>query len=71
MITKLEDFLRRRSQDRADRAARRRSCARPACWRRAAILFGDEAEDKFDEYFAELARRESLTPSEPPIAQTG
>ena len=52
MITKLEDFLRRRSKialvvRRED--IRKASGLMEAC----EILFGDQAQEKFDEYFAE------------------
>lgn len=70
MITKLEDFLRRRSKI-ALIAKKAQIFEAPGLMEACRILFGVEAQAKFDEYFAELARRESLTPSEPPIAQTG
>jgi glycerol-3-phosphate dehydrogenase len=70
MITKLEDFLRRRSKI-ALIAPKTQIQRAPGLMEACRILFGDEAQDKFDEYFADLARRESLAPSEPPIAQTG
>jgi glycerol-3-phosphate dehydrogenase len=70
MITKLEDFLRRRSKI-ALIAKKAQIRDAPGLMEACRILFGDQAQAKFDEYFAELARRESLSPSEPPIAQTG
>ncbi len=70
MITKLEDFLRRRSKI-ALIAPKAQIVRAPGLMEACRILFGDDAQNKFDEYFADLARRESLTPSEPPIAQTG
>jgi glycerol-3-phosphate dehydrogenase len=64
MVTKLEDFLRRRSKIAliARKAQIQRSLGLMEACR---ILFGDEAQAKFDEYFAELARRESMDP--PPM----
>jgi glycerol-3-phosphate dehydrogenase len=61
MITKLEDFLRRRSK--IALIARKAQIQQSAGLMEACrILFGDDAQVKFDEYFAELARRESTNP---------
>jgi glycerol-3-phosphate dehydrogenase len=52
MITKLDDFLRRRSKIAlvvSHEALRRAAGVREAC----RILFGDEADRKYDEYFAQ------------------
>ena len=66
MVTKLEDFLRRRSK--IALIARKSEIQRaPGLLEACRILFGDDAQAKFDEYFAELARRES---SMPPRAST-
>ena len=52
MITKLEDFLRRRSK--IALVVRREDIRRaPGLMEACEILFGDEAQAKFDEYFAE------------------
>ena len=68
MITKLEDFLRRRSK--IALIARRREIQRaPGLLDACRILFGDEAQAKFDEYFADLERRESLRPSHPSVPE--
>ena len=59
MVTKLEDFLRRRSK--IALIARKAQIEHSAGLMEACrILFGDDAQAQFDEYFAELARRESV-----------
>ena len=64
MITKLEDFLRRRSK--IALIAKKREIERaPGLLDACVILFGDQAQSKFDEYFADRERRESLRPSTP------
>jgi glycerol-3-phosphate dehydrogenase len=64
MITKLEDFLRRRSK--IALIGRKADVHRaPGLMEACRILFGDEAQAKFDEYFADLALRESLRPAAP------
>jgi glycerol-3-phosphate dehydrogenase len=64
MITKLEDFLRRRSK--IALIAKKRDIERaPGLLEACTILFGDDAQHKFDEYFADRERRESLRPSVP------
>ena len=64
MITKLEDFLRRRSK--IALIAKKREIERaPGLLDACTILFGDQAQSKFDEYFADRERRESLRPSTP------
>jgi glycerol-3-phosphate dehydrogenase len=70
MVTKLEDFLRRRSKIAliAEKAQVQRA---PGLMEACRILFGAQAQHKFDEYFTDLARHESLAPSDPPIAHTG
>jgi glycerol-3-phosphate dehydrogenase len=65
MITKLDDFLRRRSKIALvvpHEALRRASGVREAC----RILFGEEADRKYEEYFAERASpgQRGRTPSE-------
>jgi glycerol-3-phosphate dehydrogenase len=61
MIVKLEDFLRRRSK--IALIARKRDIERaPGLTEACRILFGTAAETKFDEYFADLALRESTRP---------
>ncbi|MGD8861545.1 MAG: glycerol-3-phosphate dehydrogenase/oxidase [Myxococcales bacterium] len=61
MITKLEDFLRRRSK--IALIARKEGIRRaPGLMEACKILFGDAARERFDEYFEELAARESLAP---------
>ncbi len=58
MITKLEDFLRRRSK--IAQIARKRDIQQaPGLMEACNILFGDQAQARFDEYFADLAARES------------
>jgi hypothetical protein len=70
MVTKLEDFIRRRSK--IELIAKKPQIRRaPGLMEACRILFGERAQAKFDEYFADLGRRDSLLPSEPPIAQTG
>ena len=61
MVTKLEDFLRRRSKI-ALIARKRDMAAAPGLLEACQILFGEEAKERFDEYFADVARRESLRP---------
>jgi glycerol-3-phosphate dehydrogenase len=61
MITRLEDFLRRRSKI-AFIATKAQMSRAPGLLEACRILFGEQAQAKFEEYFAELARRESLTP---------
>jgi glycerol-3-phosphate dehydrogenase len=64
MITNLEDFLRRRSK--IALIAKKRDIERaPGLLEACTILFGDDAQHKFDEYFADRERRESLRPSVP------
>ena len=50
MVTKLEDFLRRRSKI-ALIARKQTIRAAPGLMEACRILFGDEAQQKFDEYF--------------------
>lgn len=60
MITKLDDFLRRRSKIALvvpHEALRRAAGVREAC----RILFGDDADRKYDEYFAERSALERHT----------
>jgi glycerol-3-phosphate dehydrogenase len=62
MVTKLEDFLRRRSK--IALIGRKEEIARaPGLMEACRILFGEDARAKYEEYFAELAQRESLTPA--------
>jgi glycerol-3-phosphate dehydrogenase len=62
MVTKLEDFLRRRSK--IALIGRKEDIARaPGLMEACQILFGDAAREKYEEYFADLAYRESLTPA--------
>jgi glycerol-3-phosphate dehydrogenase len=66
MVVKLEDFLRRRSK--IALIAHKQKIQRSIGLMEACkILFGEEAQAKFDEYFAELARRESVDP--PPMSE--
>ncbi|MDH5674775.1 MAG: glycerol-3-phosphate dehydrogenase/oxidase [Myxococcales bacterium] len=59
MITKLEDFLRRRSK--IALIARKHDIERaPGLMEACHILFGARAQQRFDEYFAERLMRESL-----------
>ena len=52
MVTKLEDFLRRRSK--IALIARKRTIKNaPGMMQACEILFGDQAKEKFDEYFNE------------------
>jgi glycerol-3-phosphate dehydrogenase len=62
MITKLDDFLRRRSKI---ALIARPSTIRdaPGLFEACRILFGDEAEDKFEEYFAVRPTRELISSS--------
>jgi len=61
MVAKLEDFLRRRSK--IALIAKKRDIERaPGLMEACKILFGDQAQARFDEYFADLALRESLHP---------
>jgi glycerol-3-phosphate dehydrogenase len=61
MVTKLEDFLRRRSK--IALSGRKEQIARaPGLMEACVILFGDDARAKYDEYFADMADRESRTP---------
>jgi glycerol-3-phosphate dehydrogenase len=61
MVTKLEDFMRRRSK--IALIGRKPDIERaPGLMEACKILFGDEAQAKFDEYFADLALRESQRP---------
>lgn len=61
MVTKLEDFLRRRSK--ISLLATKQDVSRaPGLMEACRILFGDQAKAKFDEYFADLAVRESQLP---------
>jgi glycerol-3-phosphate dehydrogenase len=68
MVTKLEDFLRRRSKI-ALIARKRDIAAAPGLLEACEILFGDEAKQRFDEYFEDMARRESLRPPAGAAAQ--
>lgn len=71
MITKLEDFLRRRSKI-ALIAHKSQIQRAPGLMEACDILFGAHARHKFDEYFTELAIRESSAPPpayEPTLAQ--
>ncbi|MBC7982566.1 MAG: FAD-dependent oxidoreductase, partial [Candidatus Obscuribacterales bacterium] len=67
MITKLEDFIRRRSK--IALIAKKRDIVRaPGLMEACTILFGAEAQAKFDEYFTDLATRESdPAQSAPPV----
>jgi glycerol-3-phosphate dehydrogenase len=66
MITKLEDFLRRRSKI-ALIATKETIAEAPGLFEACRILFGDEAEAKFVEYFgerpSEVVVRESMRPA--------
>jgi glycerol-3-phosphate dehydrogenase len=64
MVTLLEDFLRRRSKI-ALIARKSQIEHAPGLMEACRILFGDDAQAKFDAYFTELARRESMDP--PPL----
>jgi glycerol-3-phosphate dehydrogenase len=69
MITKLEDFLRRRSK--IALIARKSQIERaPGLMEACRILFGPDAQMRFDEYFAELAERESGQPPAWPRAES-
>jgi glycerol-3-phosphate dehydrogenase len=71
MITKLEDFLRRRSKI-SHIATKEQIRRAPGLMEACRILFGDDAQAKFDEYFAELARRESIEPpADEPAVKAG
>jgi glycerol-3-phosphate dehydrogenase len=61
MITKLEDFLRRRSKI-ALIAHKTQIERAPGLMEACDILFGEDARARFDEYFTELAMRESSAP---------
>ncbi|HKU42981.1 MAG TPA: FAD-dependent oxidoreductase [Polyangiales bacterium] len=62
MVTKLEDFLRRRSK--IALIARREEIRKaPGLMEACEILFGDEAQAKFDEYFADDEPAATLTAS--------
>lgn len=69
MVTKLEDFMRRRSKIAliAKKAEIKRA---PGLMEACRILFGEQAQQRFDEYFADLALRESLAPGETPQQAT-
>ncbi len=67
MVTKLEDFLRRRSKI-ALIARKPEVQHAPGLMQACRILFGNQAQAKFDEYFADLALRESRNP---PAASAG
>jgi glycerol-3-phosphate dehydrogenase len=61
MVTKLEDFLRRRSK--IALIARKAQIERaPGLMEACRILFGADAQLRFEEYFTELAQRESGQP---------
>jgi glycerol-3-phosphate dehydrogenase len=65
MVARLEDFLRRRSK--IALIARKSQIERaPGLMEACRILFGDDAQTRFDEYFSELARRESMDPPRGP-----
>jgi glycerol-3-phosphate dehydrogenase len=67
MITKLEDFLRRRSK--IALIGRKEEIARaPGLMEACQILFGTDARAKYEEYFEDLAFRESLMPA--PVGST-
>jgi glycerol-3-phosphate dehydrogenase len=69
MVTKLEDFLRRRSK--IALIARKAQIERaPGLMEACRILFGADAQMRFDEYFAELAQRESGSPPAWPRAES-
>src|SRR5690606_29752349 len=58
MITRLEDFLRRRSKISlvaTDEQIRQSPGLMEAC----RILFGDQAQERFDEYFADMSSHSS------------
>jgi glycerol-3-phosphate dehydrogenase len=55
MITKLDDFLRRRSKI-ALIARREKIRSAPGLWEACEILFGAEAQQKLDEYFVDLSQ---------------
>jgi glycerol-3-phosphate dehydrogenase len=66
MITRLEDFLRRRSKI-ALIATKAEMRDAPGLMEACRILFGDQAQMKFDEYFATVAARaDTQPPSESP-----
>ncbi|MDN3555450.1 glycerol-3-phosphate dehydrogenase/oxidase [Halomonas maura] len=68
MITRLDDFLRRRSkisQVVGVERLRRSPGLREAC----AILFGDQAQARFDEYFAAVAEPTAASPAPPELAE--
>ncbi|MFI5308566.1 MAG: glycerol-3-phosphate dehydrogenase/oxidase [Polyangiales bacterium] len=68
MVVKLEDFMRRRSK--IALIGKKRDVERaPGLMEACKILFGDDAQARFDEYFADLALRESLHPQ--PAANVG
>jgi glycerol-3-phosphate dehydrogenase len=59
MVTKLEDFLRRRSK--IALVARMEDIkASPGLMDACRILFGDAAQEKFDEYFQERQQAEEI-----------
>jgi glycerol-3-phosphate dehydrogenase len=66
MITKLDDFLRRRSKI-AFIARKHEIRDAPGLFEACRILFGDEAEARFEEYFGERPSRELMRASERPV----
>ncbi|HKJ95701.1 MAG TPA: FAD-dependent oxidoreductase [Gammaproteobacteria bacterium] len=72
MVTKLEDFLRRRSK--IALVVRRESIRRaPGLMEACRLLFGDQAQQKFDEYFAQkhaMADVDSAADTAEPISGT-
>lgn len=65
MITKLDDFVRRRSKI-AFIARKHEIREAPGLFEACRILFGDEAQAKFEEYFGERPSRELMRASERP-----
>jgi len=68
MVVKLEDFMRRRSKI-ALIAKKRDFEHAPGLLEACRILFGDDAQARFDEYFADLALRESKLPLPPAVTR--
>jgi glycerol-3-phosphate dehydrogenase len=66
MVTKLDDFVRRRSKI-AFIARKHEIREAPGLFEACRILFGDEAESKFHEYFGERPSREVMRASERPV----
>jgi glycerol-3-phosphate dehydrogenase len=66
MITKLDDFVRRRSKI-AFIARKHEIRDAPGLFEACRILFGDQAQAKFEEYFGERPSRELMRASERPV----